>query len=81
MLLNVEMASLDLEDAYLSLPIHPSTGNISDSSDRKLSMSLRPCHLALLRSHIFFTKILRLVVAHLRAEGLSRYYIWMISSY
>jgi len=69
MLPNVEMTSLDLEDIYHYLSTLL-TGNASDSNVRKLSMSLRPCHLALLRLHIYSRKFYKNfpMVAHLRAE-------------
>jgi len=69
MLPNIEMTSLDLEDIYHYLSTLL-TGKASDSSGRKLSMSLWPCHLALLRLHIYSRKFYKNfpMVTHLRAE-------------
>ncbi|KYN15932.1 hypothetical protein ALC57_11825, partial [Trachymyrmex cornetzi] len=70
MLPNVEMASLDLKDAYFLLPIHPCFRKYLRFQWKSVTYEFGalPFSLATTAPYIF-TKVLRAVVAYLRAEG------------
>ncbi|XP_018373232.1 PREDICTED: uncharacterized protein LOC108767726 [Trachymyrmex cornetzi] len=69
MLPNVEMASLDLEDAYLAVPIHPSYRKYLRFRWQGIIYEFAALPFGLATAPYIFTKILRPVVAYLRAEG------------
>lgn len=69
MLPNTEMATLDIEDAYLSVPIHPTHKKFLRFQWRGVTYEFSTLPFGLSTAPFIFTKIIRPVISFLREEG------------